>query len=310
MYRLLAVCILLFVGFLVPVHAANCGAGVKDCGCGDTLITSYRLKTNLTCTGDGLHLTNNALLTCGNFTIAGTNQTGTGVTIPTGQRGRIRNCRGNGGATAGIRNFKVGVHCNGCRYANLARVLLQSNGVPGQIQGYNLQVTNGYRFTVASSTIRHAGDEGIHDSGGILNSYQKNVFEDNYTEDLYFLGTTRSTVVNNKFIPGATSATPLYIKNSPMNRFRSNTTERLSQFIGASQNTLMIGGHVAGVKLTKTTDGQPYNFHGSYIGFFRVTPAACLIQEDSGTATLTTPQWAASCQPHSTCTGTCAVIIR
>lgn len=304
--------VVLFVcmGFAASLaHAASCGNGVKDCACGDTLVTSYALKQTLTCNGNGLTLTNGATLTCGNFSLVGTNQTGTGITIPSGQKGIVQRCKGDGSATKGIRNFKVGLYCDGCRYSKVTQSLFQNNGVPGQIQGYNVQVTNAYRFQLQASIIKNAGDEGVHVSAGSKNAFLSNRFIDNDTEGLYFLNTTNNVVASNKFI---SEVTPLYIKNSPGNLFRNNTTDGgLTQFIGSSANNRMFGGHYAGLKLTKTTDGTPSTLTGSYVHLFRVGgAAACVIQDNSGVATLASPIVGTTCSPLNTCTGTCSLVVK
>ena len=307
---------LLFIVFCLeflsisPVQAANCGTGIKACVCGDTLVTDHKMTGNLTCNGNGLTITNGAVLSCGgSFSLIGTNKTGVGVIIPSGQRGRVSDCIGDAGSTRGIRNFKVGIHCNGCRFSTVKNTIVQDNGPVGQIQGYGIQVTNGSRFTTRNSIIKNSGDEGVHDSNGYRSRYDRNVFTGNDVEGLYFLNTTNSIVNRNKFIG---EVTPLYIKNSPSNIFRYNTIDQgLSQFVGSSSNNAINGGHYSGIKLTKTTDGTPSNLVGSYVHLFRVGGNnACVIMDNSGTATLISPIWGTSCVPLSTCTGTCNLVVK
>ena len=307
---------LLFIVFCLeflsisPVQAANCGTGIKACVCGDTLVTDYKMTGNLTCNGNGLTITNGATLSCGgSFSLIGTNKTGVGVTIPANQKGRVNNCKGDASSTKGIRNFKVGIHCDSCRFSTVQSTIVQDNGPANQIQGYGMKVTNGVRFTVRNSIIKNSGDEGIHDSNGYKNRYDRNVFTGNDVEGLYFFNTTRALVNRNKFI---SEVAPLYIKNSPDNLFRYNTTDAgLFQFIGSSSNNAINGGHYSGIKLTKTTDGTPSNLVGSYVHLFRVGGNnPCVTMDNSGTTTLISPIWGASCVPLSTCTGTCNLVVK
>lgn len=307
---LLALSFVLGTFLASTTQAANCGSGIKACAAGDTVVSSYTLTSNLTCNGGTcLYLKNKATLSCGgSYSLIGTNKTGVGVEIPAGERGYIKNCKGDGSSSRGIRNFKVGVYCNGCQWSRLWNSIVQDNGPANTAQGYNVQVTNAYHFNMQRTIIKNAGDEGVHVSGGDHNIFSRNVFTGNDVEGLYFFSTNHNWVIANLF---TSEVTPLYIKNSYSNQFRTNTTDTgLFQFIGASTNNVIIKGHYAGLKFTKTTDGTPSGTRGSNVHLFRVGGNnPCVQQDNSGTTTLTSPIWDASCVPHSTCTGTCSLVI-
>lgn len=64
------------VGLMVPgrANAANCGAGVAICVCGDTVVANTTLVADLTCAaGSGLIIgANNRVVDLNGFTLTGT----------------------------------------------------------------------------------------------------------------------------------------------------------------------------------------------------------------------------------------------
>lgn len=117
--------------------------------CGDTIIRSVRLRTDLICPGDGLIVgADNVVIDLNGHTIRGDSQSGEdGVRSLNHRNVTIRN--------GTIRNFAVGVRLSGSQAANLVnlRVLAQRGGELGGTMEIGLELSNTTGVTVRGCTI-------------------------------------------------------------------------------------------------------------------------------------------------------------
>jgi parallel beta-helix repeat protein len=173
------------------------------------------------CPENGLVVTGNAELDCGNRLIRGMGQPAdgspspetTGILLRKAKGAVVRNCRVSG--------FRTGIELRETEASTVAGATVFDNGDFRSRVGYGVHLNRSVQNTIRDSTIRANADEGVHvGHGSNDNVLLSNEAYDNGRENFYVLS-AQGTQISKNSLGGKVSAA-LYMKHATLSRVEAN----------------------------------------------------------------------------------------
>ena len=194
-----------------PTPAPTCGGRVA-CQCGDTLVGTYVMQSDLVCNGAGLTLGDGAVLRCNHHTITGPGGDNSffGIYLFQAHGAKVRYCK--------VTGFRRGVRIDQGAGNLVENVEAFGNGDPVSHRqgGYGIDVGSSTDNLIRKCYVHDNADEGIHIGGGSDRTTLRNTKSfDNFREQLYVFDNSGVVLIGNKLRGSQqTSAAVFFMKQS------------------------------------------------------------------------------------------------